>query len=139
MEEIDLVKTVMNREEEERRLQEKINWFEMMQGEDGVNLCESCPSSIEIRDDGPIIGDFFQNIENEIDYKRFLDEEYFVKNPGDKRFRRLFLLYQGWEEGDIENTLNALGITREQADRLVDGYLSPKIKAAEEESNILRE
>jgi hypothetical protein len=134
--EIDLVK-VIEREEEGKRLQEKINWFEMMEGEEGVNICESCPS-VEIRDDSPASKDFFQSIENKIEYKRFLDEEYFVKNPRDKRFRRLFLLYQGLEEGDIENTLDSLGITRETADRLVDNYLAPKIKLAEEESRILQ-
>jgi hypothetical protein len=135
--EIDIVKTVIDREDEERRLQEKINWFEMMQGEDSTNLCESCPSTVESRDDGPIIGDFFQNIENKIDYKRFLDEEYFVKNPHDKRFRRLFLLYQGLEEGDVESTLDSLGITRDAADVIVDEYLSPKIDKAALKSRIL--
>ena len=135
--EIDLVKTVMNREEEEKRLQEKINWFDLMEGEEGVNLCESCSPSVECRDDSPMVNDFFQNIENKIEYMRFLDDEYFVENPRDKRYKRLFLLYSGWAEGDIENTINDLGITREQADIIIDEYLAPKIDKAALKSHIL--
>ena len=125
--EIDIVKTVMERDEEERRLQEKIHWFEMM---------EKTDRSL-IDGDRSDNNDFIAGIENSIDYRRFLDEEYFVKNPNDKRYKRLFLLYSGLEDGDIENTLNVLGITREQADHLVDDYLAPKIKIAEGESRIL--
>ena len=135
--EIDLVKAVMNKEEEEKRLQEKINWFDLMEGEEGVNLCESCPPSVERRDDSPMVNDFFQNIENKIEYMRFLDDEYFVENPRDKRYKRLFLLYSGLTEGDIENTINDLGITREQADIIVDEYLAPKIDKAALKSHIL--
>jgi len=133
--EIDIVKTVMDKNDEERRLQEKINWFEFMEEQPRyyVNVNYRSLANGDRSDDN----DFIAGIENSVDYKRFLDEEYFVKNPEDKRFRRLFLLYSGLEEGDIENALDALGMTREQSYRLMDRYLTPKIQIAEGESRIL--
>lgn len=56
----------------------------------------------------------------------------------DKRYKRLFLAYAGLIEDDIDNIIEFLGLTRRQADVLVDDYLTPKIKAAAEKSHILR-
>jgi hypothetical protein len=122
-------------EELDRRLLEKQRWFAMMEGEDGSNICRSCPTIAEDRSDFVIDNNLLKSMDTSADVRRFLDD--YFDNSNDKRYRRLFLAYFDLSDDDVMDVVNDMGINMRQADTIVNHEILPKMRNAAMTSPIL--
>jgi len=124
-------------EEEDRRLLEKKRWFDLMEGESGVNICESCPPIVEDRSDFVSNNSILKDMEVSADLHSFLDK-YFEENTHDRRYKNLFFAYFDLSDDNVVDLASGMGLDMDRVDELIQNYLLIKIKKAARKSSILR-
>ena len=134
---MDIVDIVERKENEERRLGEQSNWFDLMEGEEGSNICESCPSIVEDKSDFVSNNDILKSMEVAADLHRFLDK-YFEEDTHDRRYKNLFFAYFDLSDDNVVDIANNMGLDMDRVDEIIQNYLLVKIKKMAQKSPILR-
>ena len=121
------------REERDRREREKKKWFELLEGEDGANVCDSCPSVVEDRSGLDLD---MKSIEESADIRKFLDGFFAQRNKNFWKHKRLFYAYFGLSEESFVEVSEEMGLSLQQAEDRIERIL-PRIQEAARHSKVL--